>query len=505
MFSTGHSYDAWRRLLPAGAAALVMTGGPVVLGATPTTPPVGTVVAAPPPGAEVVGKLPPGAAVTMPKTVPRVPLDRVTLAKAVTDVWLRAGEIWPGADYSELSLLIVGTRAATLFAPGLPPRERSLESLNSIRVPAPLGFGFVKVDGRDTVAMSIPDGIPPALAKRTDPFAILSHEAFHQYVQRRWPRPRTGSGSENGRATEYPLKAAPRVARAELQVALEAALTDPSTRTEGLARASYWWRRWQRIAPGEAASIRDTDASEGTARYFEAMASARAKVGWTATEQQLTKALVGATRGSTGGVSADGESYPLGLLAGALLDRTQSNPAAWKGEVAAKGTPPVEILLRDITPPAATSSTAVDAEVRAAVRISNRQARPAVDLFREASRGKRALLVLPQGSSAGSYAISGGFFATPGLPLGSPSLVSGLSTTLALGGTGGVKLTNAAVLDGPRVSFCGRGGPYLVVALPRGVRPTGPRLKITSGPVRVNLLAVGPAKRVGRTVAYCVR
>ncbi|SEH86109.1 hypothetical protein [Pseudomonas asplenii] len=310
--------------------------------------------------------------------------------------------------------------------------------------------------GRPAIFIGLGEAPPASERQRLkDPlavpelFSLATHEAFHFYVEADWlPLP----GAE--RSISYPASAEPRLYRNRIIHQLLAAVQG---RSEGLAQASYWYRRWLDEHAEEVQRLRQTDRSEGSARHVESIANllARGLHPRSAEGAQLMLEAL-AHQAQTDFLAADLESYVLGDLAGYLLERQGVD---WLARMA-QGETPLAMLLESVTPVAAPADEAMERRIRKAIAAANRQAaqafEPFLQRFHDPAGGH---LLVPNRAMSGSFEVSNSYRLTtqPG------TIEVGVSAGFALA-DGRIDLRAATVATQLK-SACGREDLYWIVAL----------------------------------------
>ena len=408
---------------------------------------------------------------------------------AIARVWPNAGQVWPGADFSKLVLLL--TDGSTLFE--LDASRSSKRTWSEVANQVPLrgdGFAFLEWQGRPAVAIWVgnSDAVDLRVAGQAVPylFAFATHEAFHKYVQRGWVGPSTATGA---RATPYPVSVEPRLKRRMLFRSLVQAFNN---QPEALGQAAYWYSSWRRDHAAEAQSIAWTDRSEGTATYFDVVATARAAVGFDSSPDQYRAALLDLIRlydSSEWFVSVDGEGYGLGVVAGLVADQVRSG---WK-EAAREGKTILQTLLADV-PPVPSPVAAADREsLERVVATRNGSAGKYLDPFLERWQAKDSVLLSLPFELVGSFTLSG-FFTSDVAP--GYTLYAGVTATLRLSG-GELRLQDVTVASGVGTP-CGQ---YRVVIplRPNEVRVEGTRASVNIPGLNASF-EVRPVSEAGRTL-----
>jgi hypothetical protein len=228
-------------------------------------------------------------------------------------------------------------------------------------------------------------------------FLWATHELFHFYGQEGWGvAPHASS-----RATPFPLRSAPRQYRLQIIRHLAAAAQG---QPQALGKARYWFDRWQAEYADEVAAIRYTDIIEGTAMYVESSAELMAaghERGTADWEAAVTAHL--SLLGQAESVSLDEESYPLGVLAGHLMDRQKID---WWAATQT-GRTPLEQLLETV-PPFAEGDEHLEPRVDEELAQRNRELSAVIDPFVEALNDPHvSRLWVPMATLAGSVGIAG--------------------------------------------------------------------------------------------------
>lgn len=325
------------------------------------------------------------------------------LSQATRTAWPVLAGLHPGIRaFAEIQLLVSdGRRAWVMDAQG--GREVEMSAVSALGVTYEYQrYRKVSWQGRPAIFVGLGEALPSRERQRLkhpqavpELFALATHEAFHFHVEDGW---RHLPGSE--RSIAYPANAEPRLYRNLLIRQLLAAARGQS---EGLARASHWYRRWLDEHADEASRLRQVDRSEGSARRVETMAGLLAQGVRPGSAQWLQRMLEALARhGEEDYLAADLESYVLGDLAGYLLERQGVD---WLSRVA-EGETPLAILLEPVTPLAAPVEEATEQRIRKAVTAANHQAAQALQPFlRRFNDPAGGHLLLPNRTMAGSFEV----------------------------------------------------------------------------------------------------
>lgn len=357
-------------------------------------------------------------------------------------------------------------------------------------------FEKIEWQGRPAVFIGLGQHVPTDEVQRLkhpaavpELFDLATHEAFHFYVEDDWAR-----GPLSERSTLYPALVEPRMYRNRVIRHLLAATRGEA---DALGRASYWYRRWLSEFADEAERIRDTDRSEGSARYVESVAQLLAmgleprSPEW---EARLLRQLIPLGRADY--LAVDHESYTLGLLAGYLLDRRRLD---WLPRVA-QGETPVGLLLGPIAPISDAPDESLDQRIRESLVGVNHQVAEAVEPFlRRFNDPASRYLLVPGTAMRGSFG-SEHSFRLVGMP---ETIETGVDALFALkdGRIGFRAATVATQLK----DACGREDLYWVLALTEADfqgRAQG-RLRVRRDGLDVDIPY--PARAVDSKRSWCAR
>lgn len=283
-----------------------------------------------------------GSAGTAAASLPAPPSRLLTVVEA-----LRPGlydcpdRVWPGlaAVWRPARILFTSRKAngAWLFAGGVVSRVDiatlggewfALFNNGELSGAPTLGIGLDEMDRMNDL-----DHTPG----RPD-FAIIitPHEAFHYFGQRSWRIDKVE------RRVRFPESWRPEFLRNVIVESVRAA-----ARTSGgtsLGHASAYWHELRDQFGDEMAASRGLDVLEGSAEYATLMTLALADVGCDATDDVLRTAALTRVDALVRGKGPYRDNYDIGVVAGVLL---HADGNAWTADVV-RGTPPVDLLLRDV-------------------------------------------------------------------------------------------------------------------------------------------------------------
>ena len=369
-----------------------------------------------------------------------------SIYSAVRKTWPVLEQVWDTHVYRQLRLIVADDQNAW-----------AIDSKSLMKIPykelqhhhLPGEFTDYKEikwpDGRPTIYFSLGKTLPLEEKARfrteNNPvpsvFSLATHEAFHFFVQTdAWKK--TASGNDS-RSSPFPVQAAPIIYRNSIIRSLYAALQGDKN---GLGHARYWSDQWKKFYPEDANRIRENDILEGSARYIEVAAEIIAK-GHSFNSAEFRKAVINEMAKAAEGVfnSSDSQSYPIGALAGFLLNMKN---VKWQSDVVL-GVPPLDILLRRVMPITQQADNKLENEVNKVVNKINNELGVPIDTFSKAYRSPYVTKIFVDSAWAGSYGVSGGFFRTKDIP---HDLLVGVSSSANwAGGSFSVKEAVAMSID----------------------------------------------------------
>ena len=363
----------------------------------------------------------------------------------VAKVWPQAGRIWPGAVLKDRRIILGDGRSARLITvEGVTTLTPATLAAKKMTIPA-TGSLYTIWDGHPAVVLNAADPAYTEEAKADHVslsnvlFGAATDELFHSWQQRG-----AAKNDHELRGTEYPLAVTPRLYRAMLYNDVLAAYRDPHQRRQRLAAAAYWYSEWQKKYPDEAKRAAFADANEGAAAYFDTVATAMAAgVDRESHDDMRDHVPYAPLEGAPDPrqLTLDGESGPLGAIAGLLLDETRKG---WQKEVAQGGQPPVGLLLRGVTPVAEQPSDALRQSIQDVLAKQNSDLIPRFTPLVSAYNDKSdALLLVPINSAVGDLD-AGGYYTIKDVPY---AMLARLTGTFQLP-TGTLQAKEASVLTG---------------------------------------------------------
>jgi hypothetical protein len=396
----------------------------------------------------------------------------------VAKVWPDAGRIWPGVVLKDRRAIIGDGKTARLITvEGVKNLSAADLAQRKVTIPAS-GSLYTTWDGHPAVVLNSADPSYAEEAKAEHAslsevlFGAATDELFHSWQQRA-----SGQGGRELRGTEYPLAVTPRLYRAMLYDDVLAAYKDPHQRRQDLARASYWFSRWEKEYPDEAKRAVPTDASEGAAGYFDAVAAAVAQ-GADRTDRDSLREHVAYEPLGQGldprQLTVDGEAAPLGAIAGLLLDEEKK---PWQKQVAQGGQTPLGLLLHGVPPATEQPSDALRQAIQDALAKQNSDLIPRFNPLVKAYKDHGdALLLVPLDTATGDLE-TGGYYTTKDMPY---AMLARLTGTFQFP-SGRLRANEASVLTG---TVGGRA--YVIVPLDPSRKKThlsADRLRLDTGPL----------------------
>ena len=415
------------------------------------------------------------------------------IAEEIGRTWRRMGSIWPGTDFAGLVPLVLDRDATfEIRSDGTltprPPGEFDQRPLLTGRF---LNFGFTRHRGAHAPWLEVPasalgrgrfSGEYRAFPRATAGFALLTHEAFHYFVQPGW----RDLGVPAPVLERYPQDLEARLRRVEMWLALRHALLEPERQDRLLAAAAWWYQEWKGRCPDEVARIVDVEVREATAHFVDEAATTRAALGSDAPRatidrgfRRLVELDFDVAEVYQGTVAS--EAHHAGALACMLLDRLGHPMWQWDAE---DGVPPLESLLGPRTGTPRRAGAEAEAILDRAVRARQHRIRPPMEqlLRRLATRGAFFLVFEGLPASDGGFRSSGAYRVD-----GFPGMVflPAVSGTFRLG-DGGVSLRSAALVAGIGAP-CAISDAALVLPIPELAGPFGDRLTFRSEQAEVDV------------------
>ncbi|WP_329239126.1 hypothetical protein OG417_37060 [Actinoallomurus sp. NBC_01490] len=407
-------------------------------------------------------------------------------------VWPHAGDIWPGVVLKDRRIVIGDGHTARLISVD-DVKNLSASDLAKHKVEIPsTGSLYTTWDGHPTVVINSADSSYTDEAKEEHVslsailFGAATDELFHSWQQR-------GKASDQRamRGTEYPLAVTPRLYRAMLYNDVVAAYHEPKQRRQRLANAAYWYQKWQKEYADEAKHAAATDASEGAAGYFDAVASAVADGADRTKPDEIRDRVAFEPLGQNldpRRLTVDGEAAPLGALAGLLLDEAdkskkdkdkdkKAHPVTWQKQVTQNGQTPLALLLYGVTPVAEQPSDDLRQAIQDELAKQNSDLIPRFNpLVRAYKNSSDALLLVPLETATGDLE-TGGYYTTKNVPY---AMLARLNGTFRFT-SGQLTAKDASVLTGAI-----EGHQYVIVPLDpehKTSKLSDNRLKLDTGPL----------------------
>lgn len=296
-------------------------------------------------------------------------------AQQIWSTWKSLDKIWPGVDFSKYNVLYVESKGENAWLISADKEINKLEVSDLPEKFKPTGnpFTFTSLsenvlNGKPTIKIEVDsnmfkspydNGEFTSLPNSSMLFSFTVHEQFH-YYQESWNVKKTdqekllSQGVENFDA---------RSQRLEILNSLNKAILDTENETSHLKAAKWWFEEYKRTNEEEYNLVKPIDVLEGTARYFDMATNLRSIEGMNISNEEAFKYYQVMIKDDYNLDSErffglpDEESYDIGGAAGILLEKHQNKE--WKEE-AQKGTPPLEILLKDYKSTPQKASTEVE-------------------------------------------------------------------------------------------------------------------------------------------------
>lgn len=272
------------------------------------------------------------------------------IASALTESMIRCPDrVWPGYDWRRLQVVLVESEAHAALLWNDQRKDAGDDEVKLTWMPyadLPSNYKLESGDFEFGQLHGVPTlGIGAAC---TDDGTIQSaiHEGFHFTGDNEFANTQNGSS----RGLTYPIDYQPRYLRYHVILSLSRALFSGDSKALGAAR--YWYDQYLKRYPEDSKEHGALDIAEGTAQYVGLVGTALAKVGCKASEAELLSAAKEMCQPDAGEEldwvnPGDAESYQIGVIAGLLL--RQRNAPQWQEHIA-KGTPPLDLLLKHVKP-----------------------------------------------------------------------------------------------------------------------------------------------------------
>lgn len=256
-------------------------------------------------------------------------------------------------------------------------------------------------------------------------FTTVVHESFHAYGQGTH-HPKDGhhhpwkvikdqekeiSEGVMNRYSDYPLESGPRYFRRMQFESILKAFNSKDTKEKEklLAEAAHWQKQYEE-AGGEHERTNGSDISEGTAKYFDFMASIYAKHGCELSKEETQKkieeslAKLVSQLEKNGGLPpvADVESYNIGLLSNLLLAQTKDS-SDWKKQLMTARDTPAEILVEGFTPVKAKDDAKILGSIEEVQAKENKQLLGLMDGLSSHAKNKEEWVRLQLPEHSGAY------------------------------------------------------------------------------------------------------
>lgn len=298
----------------------------------------------------------------------------VRAAQQIWNTWPYSNKVWPGTDYSKFNVLFVDTEGKNAW---LVSQDKKISKINAKDLPSDYkaeGVPFIfkssknKLNNVPTIKVELDankfkndydTGEFESLPDSTMLFPFVTHEEFHRY-QDTWKVGATDQekleeiGQKNFKA---------RAQRYEIINALKKAVLEPEKEKEYLESAKWWFEEYKKDNKEEYELVKTADVLEGSGRYFDMAMNVRSVAGMNVSKKDALKMYQDMTSkdykldANRFFGLPDEESYDIGGPTGILLE--MKGNTSWKSEVE-KGTPPLEILLKNYKATPQKSSSEVE-------------------------------------------------------------------------------------------------------------------------------------------------
>lgn len=405
------------------------------------------------------------------------------IADEIRRTWRRMASIWPGTDFAGLVPMVVNRSELYVVRTDGTLTRRPVSDFDSRSMLEGrfLNFGFTRHRGAHAPWLEVPAGDLTrlqlvgeyrAFPRATVGFALLTHEAFHYYVQSGW----RDLGQPPPGLERYPIDLEARRRRVEMWLALRRALLEPGQQDRHMAGAAFWYQDWKSCCSEEVAQIVDAEVRESTAHFVDEAATACAALAADAPRPTLDRAYRRLVKldfeiAEVYDGTVASEASHAGALACMLLDRIGHPMWQWDAE---EGVPPLESLLGGRLGSPRRAGTEAEAILDCTVRPRQMRIRKPMEqlLQRLASRGAFFLVFEGLPASDGAFSSSAAYRVDgyPGI-----AFLPGVSGTFRLG-DGGVALREAPLVVGLVGTACGCTDAAMALPIPEAAGPFGDRL-----------------------------
>lgn len=277
-------------------------------------------------------------------------------AKMIWNTWEHTEQMWPGTgkNFGKYNRDVVMTDMKNCWIIG---KNNQLEKKTFEEMPQNIqdafkndrGWGEIDYNGKIINYLRLEESML-SHKDHDRAFRALTHEFFHTYQGENW-KLAEGTGWEPPLYNELLLS---RQSRLEMIKALQQALENPNERQQHMEAAAWWYQKYKKEHPREHWDIQVGDQGEGTANYFENVASAYGHLGIDTPQKEVHNWMINYYKKDYKDyltkymLSPRDESYFLHSRASLLLDIQQDN-LNWKQDVE-KGNLPLDLLLDSYKP-----------------------------------------------------------------------------------------------------------------------------------------------------------
>ena len=276
-------------------------------------------------------------------------------AEFIWNTWENTEQMWPGSGgFKKFNRDIFMTDLKNCW---IVKKDKQIEKKSIKEMPEDIqkyinnapAFGEIDYDGKMMNYIKFDDhALNHKNANRLH--RVLMHETFHHYQGENW-KLAEGTGWESPLYSEL---LSSRQSRLEMIKALQQALEHPKEKKQHLEAAAWWYQKYKKEHPREHWDIQLRDQMEGTANFFENVASAYGHLGINTPKREIHSWIIDYYKNDYKDyltkymLHPGDECYFLHSRASLLLDILQNNPH-WKQDVE-KGKLPLDLLLDSYKP-----------------------------------------------------------------------------------------------------------------------------------------------------------
>ncbi|MCR8642709.1 hypothetical protein NV379_08540 [Paenibacillus sp. N1-5-1-14] len=436
------------------------------------------------------------------------------IAQQAKTTWSQLDKIWPGVDFGSYQVAIrsgsdawlIKAKSGELSKIDIKDLPEDYQLYPGLYLPPDAG----KMNDVPTMLLTIdPDlfkkpydeGEFESIPTSNVSFMALTHETFH-HSQERWSYDREEASTE--RSTIYPINVEARQMRLEIIHHLREAVLQPEMELSHIQAARWTYDQMIEKQKDEYDRIRMYDLLEGTARFFDMSANARAALGWKASPAEMDDIFrkmmkIDYHLGRYDGQS-DSESYEIGGPAGILLER-QGN-MTWKKD-AEKGIPPLESLLKSAKPVEMKTPQSVKDILDKKVAQPSEVIKPGMESLKKVIESKNVSFIIPGNATDYEVPESSGGFSYPSIKLDSKfsnlTFFPRISSVTTLQ-NGKITLKNSGFISGELKLPEFKEQPYVsMIPLPKEAKISDKRIEVNTDSMQVSVNITKVVKKAGHT------